>query len=1268
MASAATARHSWNDQFRLSFQEIEISSSEGATALMYACQQENVEQLIAILKKKPQTVGERDRTLKTALHYCAENSSLKCAEIVLNAAPELLDAADEDGYTALHLAVIAGNVLLVNFLLSKNADINKLDTERHSVIHWATVCGEIELLQILLKCGANPSTPDVHGGYPIHYAAQMCGTSSEIGNDFRLGLGVLRVLLNYHVDVNATDHDGRPPLLWAASAGSSDAVLALTNAGASIQAHDKDGLTALHCAASRGHTDCLETLIELCGADVDVIDNNGCSPLFYSVTLGHADATQLLLQFGANANRQDRKGRTPAHCGAAKGQFETLRILKKHNGNLWIRNIRGDYCIHEAVNAGRKDLVKWLLSQRPDAVNSSNVDGRCPLHIAAITNNIEMCKVLLDYQSLVNPVMKTSKGDMMTPLDAALCKSNRGCAKYLQLHGGVPATKLSSYSAALRGPRRMESHSDYHGSPDGTLEAPFQNRNSRSLDTSPCGYQTTKSRTVQVRIEANLCSENIRESNVYSDEIKCTYEKSKRKGTNHGNSYHRSVIKTSTNRSNSRQCDNGNDTYFSNSLDSNSSDFSDRSSENDSRKKRRRRRRQRKMRRKTSENIQKETENLDATNPAEERVHKTKLDEDNDINHLIETTKSENLHTVTALVHREDEQDMTDNKKNGSSENEYQEIQYQKLEVQDGTSEEADSSNANQKVDPDNLVAPENVDVTKKDLADHEEIIEKKIVKEEMNEIKKEENKDASGAKVEPEAVSTPSKSEEQVQKKSKDFDDGNSADKSKQQTRVQFDTSNLDVENDAHNLSDTQKSKTENARNVEELEQNTNVIKTENETTVETTQETGSKTATTEKEDPSLNQQNEELKEETNDDASSIEIKNYQREIAEEMKNDENYEFPENYNTDEVKQEDQSSVRNEFDNSTIDTRSNELFNLNDNFTKDRGLICVILDDDETIEIKRRKDTIMVKNSADFQNVSRAKSETRKTDENSKKIERRSRSSFEVLPDDDEKRASRFTPYDDSNAGSSRKRNEISTMEDASKKAKSKIPRATNKLDKENFTDVNVSSVTQAVQNSLRKYHLERRIFHTLLELKRLQIRAGKSNEQILVKRLVDDYQKAGLIVGLRQYDGIYSFRHFERYLYEQLRILQSANKKDIPRIKSTDDFERLTKALKRTRAVSKIDHHLLPKTNTESYRCFLPRIDDKPTQRKQPTEIAKCLKNVDPSKPVTLELIHGAEKQIISLPTEKLDKNKRYYVTFTIKGSNNTEERSSSDGEKDLS
>lgn len=32
----------------------------------------------------------------------------------------------------------------------------------------------------------------------------------------------------------------------------------------------------------------------------------------------------MLLDLGADPNRQDRKGRTPAHCGCAKGQFETV--------------------------------------------------------------------------------------------------------------------------------------------------------------------------------------------------------------------------------------------------------------------------------------------------------------------------------------------------------------------------------------------------------------------------------------------------------------------------------------------------------------------------------------------------------------------------------------------------------------------------------------------------------------------------------------------------------------------------------------------------------------------------------------------------------------------------------------------------------------------------------------------------------------------------------------------------------------------------------
>lgn len=85
------------------------------------------------------------------------------------------------------------------------------------------VCGELECMDILVSAGADPSTPDIHGAYPIHYAAQMCGPNSEMGNDVRVGLAALRRLIQLGVDVSVRDQDGRPPLLWAASVGKPNA-------------------------------------------------------------------------------------------------------------------------------------------------------------------------------------------------------------------------------------------------------------------------------------------------------------------------------------------------------------------------------------------------------------------------------------------------------------------------------------------------------------------------------------------------------------------------------------------------------------------------------------------------------------------------------------------------------------------------------------------------------------------------------------------------------------------------------------------------------------------------------------------------------------------------------------------------------------------------------------------------------------------------------------------------------------------------------------
>lgn len=71
------------------------------------------------------------------------------------------------------------------------------------------------------------------------------------------------------------------------------------------------------------------------------------------------------------------------------------------------------------------------------------------------------------------------------------------------------------------------------------------------------------------------------------------------------------------------------------------------------------------------------------------------------------------------------------------------------------------------------------------------------------------------------------------------------------------------------------------------------------------------------------------------------------------------------------------------------------------------------------------------------------------------------------------------------------------------------------------------------------------------------------------------------------------------------------------------------------------MNHHSMPKFGFGPYKktgvgsFYLPKIL---------TTGTGC------SGKVALELSHGKNKQLISLPSEKLDSNKRYFVTFTVK------------------
>merc|ERR1711970_1626803 len=151
--------------------------------------------------------------------------------------------------------MISGNVTVIKMFLSARVDLDTLDGELHSAVHWGVVCTQVECIDLLCRNNARLDTPDVHGAYPLHYATQVNIARQEES------CAVLAILLEHKAEVDVTDKDGRPPLMWAASCGASEAVKLLLQAGADVRLKDRESLTALHCGAARGHENVLELLL-----------------------------------------------------------------------------------------------------------------------------------------------------------------------------------------------------------------------------------------------------------------------------------------------------------------------------------------------------------------------------------------------------------------------------------------------------------------------------------------------------------------------------------------------------------------------------------------------------------------------------------------------------------------------------------------------------------------------------------------------------------------------------------------------------------------------------------------------------------------------------------------------------------------------------------------------------------------------------------------------------------------------------------------------
>ncbi|XP_014471094.1 PREDICTED: ankycorbin isoform X2 [Dinoponera quadriceps] len=1139
----------------------------GATPLMHACQQGNRARVLRLLKEQEATVDYRDRTLRNALHYCMDAAT---GGAVAAAAPELVNAPDAEGHTPLHLAVIAGDTQLVAVLLANGADVNAKDLEGHSVLHWATVCGEAECVRLVLAAGARPSTGDLRGGSPLHYAAQCCGAAAtaELAVPKKVGLRVLQTLVEFGANVNAKDEDGRQPILWAASAGSVEAVLALARAGGAAAAgtSDKDGLTALHCAASRGHARCVEALVNLCGSQPDHVDDNGCSALHYAATLGHADATALILKLGADPNRQDRKGRTPALCAAAKGQLETLKILTQHGGSLHARTVRGTGIGHEAVASGRIELIKWLAKKRPSTLDVGTQDGKTPLHVAALHGHSDACKLLLDHGARINAVLRTSKGSSMTPLDAALYRGHRDCAKLIQMHGGTTAQHLGACENKGRYPRV------------------------RSL--SPILAFTAKYRTKHT-VESSTASDSSSHPELYYEErwIERRTRRNLRKlARRDSRSFSEEEIRLPKTRKDQRRA------------------------RSESARSNRRRKRARSTRRK------REYSSVESNRRGTRRRHARKRPNGADCS----SVSDDSLEVIVVKKSLEKKCEKVIRSKTPRESKRSSKLKTSNEEnTMDRGEPPEEKRESTEKPPAESRITESRYDATD---STSQEIVERVVV---TAMVHKDQIPDT--------PTSLPSRKED-VPENTKRLEEANDEGQSREKTTEDLsinvsgdfvaekrDEKEISEEDSLHSASILEETLEDNGKfPAVQLEANQSDARDKSPDELIAKQ-------TSESFDPA---ENVGLKEDEEDKEERMDVLTKRPSNSEETPSSERSSRDMKPNDEQAKIETGDRDFRYFDDSCSPKASKTRRSRPS--TGRRTGRCA--------SKKKERENSLDRSAIIAVIDSPAWNEIRKTLEDNEVVD--------VLPSEEEHglaasktslprvpSASRLVKIENSEEGDRpwRKQRRDSGGRDSGIEPSPRVSRIPRRRkccpNTAKQQALNMETVTRDVQISLRRYHLERKIFFQLMELKRLQIRHGRANEHVLVKRQVDAFHKSGMTgptLGVVKYDRPLTFRQFEAFLYEQLRRLQGKP--------TTPDF--CTEAKQCTQKTHRCHHATSAYTSVPVYTYLagdvpdhLPKIESRGRGQ------------------MTVEVTHGEEKQVIALPTERLDRTKRYLVTFTVKG-----------------
>ena len=377
---------------------VKQSSLRGRTPMFEAIDRghEEIVNHLLMVKELDINAVQPTHSNRTALMLAADLANFSIVACLLNRPGIDVNQEDSFGRTALFFATVKGSYIIVKQLLQHpGIDVNRADNlVGRSPLIIAAARNHYEIVELLLEEGADPMLKDRQGGGTAMYRA--------IDNGH---MPVIKTMLKYdNVNPRCLDDDGRSLLHAASASGQLEIIQLLKEKGLDLNAQDNYGLTPLHGASRHGKPEVAKVILEL-GGDPAIKDDFGRTPLTVAWQYGQTQTKNILegkvtTAQGSSTSIPNARN-LPLWSLSRMGLVNIIQetIASGMSDPLMREPISDNTVLHCAMEAGKIDILRILLQNDHASIDHVNRLLRTPLHIAAVTGNLDALTELFKYHA-----------------------------------------------------------------------------------------------------------------------------------------------------------------------------------------------------------------------------------------------------------------------------------------------------------------------------------------------------------------------------------------------------------------------------------------------------------------------------------------------------------------------------------------------------------------------------------------------------------------------------------------------------------------------------------------------------------------------------------------------------------------------------------------------------------------------------------------------------------------------------------------------------